>query len=110
MGYYSTVGIAMRTTDYEEMCKQAGDGATLSLILSGKRNAPQPQNKEYTSLYWSYIKWSGYESTEFIMNFLESIEDEYYDYLRIGEYDTDYDLHHGTNERFLEYQRDVYWT
>lgn len=112
MGYYSDVAIAMRKKDLQQMMDEALklDDAkwTYNFIEEGLLNAPIWNDEEYTLLYWSDIKWYDTKGeVSFIKHFLNSIHDDHYDFLRLGEEYDDVEDYFGTGEYFLEYRRDI---
>ena len=113
MGYYSDVAIAMRKKDLQQMLDEArnlpdDNNWTYDFIQEGIANAPIWEDEDYALITWADIKWYDTKGeVSFIKDFLNHIEDEHYDYLRIGEDYDDVEYHFETGEYLLQYERSI---
>lgn len=112
MGYYSDVAIAMRKKDLQQMMDEAlkldDDKWTYSFIKEGLLNAPDCSDGDYVYLHWVEVKWHDTnKEVSFIKHFLNSIQNDHYDFFRLGDEYDDIEYFLGTGECLLHCLRDI---
>ena len=87
MGYYSDVALTVRNEDFNALVEKSRiDGVDACEFV---KSAEIYQKQEYTTLYWSWVKWNpSHEEIAFVERFMS---EAYYIFHRLGEDDCDYE-------------------
>ena len=108
MGYYSDVAVVLKKKDYPKLLEYARNNNpyTLDFIEAGVNHAPTPTGDDFVYLLWNGVKWYSTDG-EIINDFLKTLPDDDYDFLRIGEDYDDWESHWGDNVCTLCYRREI---
>lgn len=88
MGYRSTVGIALPTERLNELIAQ--NGRVSELVKAMELVEEDVNGSKMTFLYHDALKWDrAYEGVRKIENLIDSLEEDQYGFIRIGEDLTD---------------------
>lgn len=89
MGYRSDVIVAMKQEKFKELLKTVDDNLALDIF----EGSDTREKKEWILLSFHDVKWyDEYKDVKAIMDFINNMDDDDFEYHRLGEEPTDYEV------------------